>query len=103
MSAYQYYELQTIDRPLTDSQMRELRAISGRAAISRTRFSNYYTYGDLKANRAICSGGTSSMYFAHWHFVEFAFRCPKKTVEVKALRRYAAGRSLAVHAKGTEV
>lgn len=50
MSEYQYYEFQTIDRQLTDRQMRELRTISSRATISRTRFSNYDTYGDLKAN-----------------------------------------------------
>ena len=37
-----------IDRPLTDLEMRELRAISTRATISRTSFSNYYTFGDLK-------------------------------------------------------
>ena len=41
MSEYQYYEFQTIDQSLTDRQMRELRAISSRATISRTRFSNY--------------------------------------------------------------
>ena len=50
MSEYQYYEFQAIDQPLTDRQMHELRAISSRATISRTRFSNYYTFGDLKAN-----------------------------------------------------
>lgn len=50
MSEYQYYEFRAIDRALTDRHMRELRAISTRAAISRTSFSNYYTYGGLKAN-----------------------------------------------------
>ena len=50
MSEYQYYEFRAIDRPLTDRQVQELRAISTRAAISRTSFSNDYTYGDLKAN-----------------------------------------------------
>ena len=50
MSEYQYYEFRAIDRPLSDRQMRELRAISTRAAISRTSFSNHYEYGDLKAN-----------------------------------------------------
>lgn len=50
MSEYQYYEFQAIDRSLTDRQMRELRAISSRAEISRTRFGNYYTFGNLKAN-----------------------------------------------------
>ena len=51
MSEYQYYEFRTIDRPLTDRQMRELRAISTRAAISRRSFSNHYEDGDLKAAR----------------------------------------------------
>jgi hypothetical protein len=50
MSEYQYYEFRAIDRVLSDRQMQELRAISTRAAISRTSFSNCYTYGDLKAN-----------------------------------------------------
>ena len=50
MSEYQYYEFRAIDRLLTNRQMQELRTISTRAAISRTSFSNYYTFGDLKAN-----------------------------------------------------
>lgn len=50
MSEYQYYEFRAIDRALNDRQIRELRAISSRATISRTSFSNYYTFGDLKAN-----------------------------------------------------
>jgi hypothetical protein len=40
MSEYQYYEFRAIDRTLTDRQMRELRAISTRAAISRRLLSN---------------------------------------------------------------
>jgi hypothetical protein len=50
MSEYQYYEFRAIDRALNDQQMRELRAISTRATISRTSFSNHDTFGDLKAN-----------------------------------------------------
>lgn len=50
MSEYQYYEFRAIERALTDRQMQELRAISTRAAITRTSFSNYYTFGDLKAD-----------------------------------------------------
>ncbi|MDH3316099.1 MAG: hypothetical protein OER43_10075 [Gammaproteobacteria bacterium] len=40
MSEYQYYEFQAIDRPLTQSQMRELRSVSTRATITPTRFVN---------------------------------------------------------------
>lgn len=105
MSEYQYYEFRTIDRPLTDRQMRELRAISTRAVISRTSFSNYYTYGDLKANPRdlLAQYFDASLYFANWLFVELAFRYPKSMVDVKALRRYSAGQSLEVRSHGANV
>ncbi|HET9986825.1 MAG TPA: hypothetical protein VFQ38_24830 [Longimicrobiales bacterium] len=52
MSEYQYYEFLAIDRPLTDQQLRELRAVSTRAEITPTRFTNHYEWGDLKADPA---------------------------------------------------
>ena len=103
MSEYQYYEFQTIDQPLTDRQMRELRWISTRATISRTRFSNYYTYGDLKASPRdlLAQYFDVSLYFAHWHVVELAFRFPKNAVDLKMLRHYRAGQSLDVRVAGS--
>ena len=87
-----------IDRPLTDRQMRELRAISTRAAISRTSFSNHYEYGDLKADRRVLlvKYFDASLYFAHWLYLEVAFRFPKSAIDVKALRRYAGGHAFDV-------
>src|SRR5204863_6599824 len=75
------------DRPA----MRELRALSTRAAISRTSFSNHYEYGDLKANPRdlLVKYFDASLCFAHWMYLEIAFRFPKDAVDVKALRRYA--------------
>jgi hypothetical protein len=105
MSEYQYYEFQAIDRPLTDRQMRELRAISSRATTSRTRFSNYYTFGDLKANPQdlLVRYFDASLFFANWLYVELAFRYPKSAVDVKVLRRHLAGQSLDVRSKGADV
>jgi hypothetical protein len=105
MSEYQYYALQAIDRSLTDRQMRELRAISSRAEISRTRFSNYYTFGDLKANPRdlLARYFDASLYFVHWHFVELGFRFPKSVVDVKSLQRYRAGQSLEISVNGANV
>src|SRR5262245_13317644 len=105
MSEYQYYEFRAIDRPLTDRQMQELRAISTRAAISRTSFSNYYTFGDLKADPRglLLRYFDASLYFANWLYLEVAFRYPNIVVDVKALRRYAAGHSLDVRSKGPDV
>jgi hypothetical protein len=105
MSEYQYYEFRTIDRSLTDRQMRELRAISSRATISRTSFSNDYTYGDLKANPRdlLAKYFDASLYFANWLYVELAFRYTKSAVDVKALRRYSAGQSLDIRSVGPDV
>jgi hypothetical protein len=79
VSEYQYYEFRAIDRPLTDRQMQELRAISTRAAISRTSFSNYYTFGDLKANPRdlLAKYFDASLYFANWLYLEVTFSIPE--------------------------
>ena len=105
MSEYQYYEFQAIDRSLTDRQMRELRAISSRAEISRTRFNNHYTYGDLKANPRdlLVKYFDASLYFANWLFVEVAFRYSKGAVDMKALRRYAGGHTLEICSTARDV
>ena len=96
MSEYQYDEFRAIDRPLTDRQMRELRTISTRAAISRTSFTNHYEFGDLKANPRdlLLKYFDASLYFAHWLYLEVAFRFPKDAVDMKALRRYAGGHTV---------
>jgi len=49
MSEYQYYEFLAVDRPLSDKDQDDLRAISSRARITRTSFTNHYQWGDLKA------------------------------------------------------
>jgi hypothetical protein len=105
MSEYQYYEFRAIDRPLNDRQMQELRAISTRAAISRTSFSNHYEYGDLKANPRdlLVKYFDASLYFANWLFLEVAFRYPKDAVDARALRRYAAGHAVEIRSTGSNV
>jgi hypothetical protein len=105
VSEYQYYEFQAIDRPLTDRQMRELRGMSTRAAITRTRFSNSYSYGDLRANprELLARYFDASLYFAHWHIVEVAFRFPRRAIDVEPLRRYRAGQSLDIRSVGPDV
>jgi hypothetical protein len=50
MSEYQYYEFRAVDRPLDDRQMRELRAVSSRAVITPTSFTNEYNWGDFKGS-----------------------------------------------------
>ncbi len=47
MSEYQYYEFQTIDRPLTAKEIAELRSYSTRARITPTSFVNDYSWGSF--------------------------------------------------------
>ena len=54
MSEYQYYEFLAVDRPLTDEDQQDLRAISSRARITRNSFTNHYRWGDLKAIPRLC-------------------------------------------------
>jgi hypothetical protein len=50
VSEYQYYEFLAIDRPLTEQEMRELRAVSSRAVMTATRFTIHYEWGNFKGN-----------------------------------------------------
>jgi hypothetical protein len=50
VSEYQYYEFRTIDRPLSETEVDALGAISTRAEITSTSFTNNYEWGDLKAD-----------------------------------------------------
>jgi len=50
VSEYQYYEFLAVDRPLTEREMQELRAVSSRAVITPTRFTNHYEWGNFKGD-----------------------------------------------------
>jgi len=50
MSEYQYYEFLAIDRPLSSSEIQELRKLSTRAEITSTRFTNTYHWGSFRGS-----------------------------------------------------
>lgn len=50
MSEYQHYEFRAVDKPLTAEQLKRLRNLSTRAAISSTSFVNTYQWGDFKGD-----------------------------------------------------
>jgi len=93
MSEYQYYEFLTIDRPLDDAQMRELRACSSRGTISRSRFVNHYDYGDLKANPGdwIERHFDAFLYLANWGTRQFSLKLPCTTLPPDLARQYCRG------------
>jgi hypothetical protein len=105
MSEYQYYEFRAVDHTLNAREISELRTMSSRAVISRTSFSNYYTFGDLKADprELLTKYFDASIYFANWMFVDLAFRYAKDAIDVASIRRYRAGQSFDIRVKGADV
>ena len=49
MSEYQYCEFRAVDRPLGKAELKRLRNLTTRAAISPTSFVNTYQWGELRA------------------------------------------------------
>jgi hypothetical protein len=80
MSEYQYYEFRAIDRPLTEHQMEELRALSTRADITPTSFVNTYNWGDFKGDPAKLMEKyfDAFVYVANWGTHEFMLRIPSR-------------------------
>lgn len=68
MSEYQYYEFQAVDRPLSNTEMKELRAYSTRAMITPTTFINEYHWGNFKGDedRWMERYFDAFLYLANW-------------------------------------
>jgi hypothetical protein len=102
MSEYQYYEFQAIDRPLTEQEMRELRAYSTRATITPTRFVNHYEWGNFKGNTAIWMEKyfDAFLYLANWGQHELMFRLPRRLLDLAAAKQYCRGETATARGKG---
>jgi len=83
VSEYQYYDFRALDRPLTRNEMAALRAISTRATITATSFTNHYEWGDLKANpsKLLEKYFDVFVYVANWGTHEFYIRLPQGSVD----------------------
>lgn len=93
MSEYQYYEFQAVDRPLTDAEMRELRAVSSRADITPTRFVNEYNWGDFKGrpDQWMEQYFDAFLYLANWGSRQLMLRFPADALDLETARRYCLG------------
>jgi len=102
MSEYQYYEFQAVDRPLTDEEMRELRAASTRARITPTRFVNSYHWGDFKGSPARWTERyfDAFLYVANWGSRQLMLRLPADALDAATAQRYCRGDGASAWAHG---
>ena len=105
MSEYQYYEFQAIDRPLGDKEISELRAISTRAVITATSFTNTDNWGDLKADpeKLLRKYFDAFLYVANWGSHWLVFRVPADALDLDTVKAYQTPESFTVRRWGSHI
>ena len=93
MSEYQYYEFLAVDRPLTEAQRAQLRALSTRAEITATRFTNEYQWGDFRGDprKMMEQYFDAHLYFANWGTRRLMLRVPRAALDTKTAGQYFYG------------
>jgi hypothetical protein len=102
MSEYQYYEFLAIDRPLSEQEMDELRALSTRAQITPVSFVNEYHWGDFKGNPDTLMRRyfDAHVYLANWGHCRFALRLPHDALDAETAAAYETEGSLRIEDTG---
>ena len=105
MSECQYYDFKAIDRALTKAEMAALRAISTRAVITSTSFTNHYEWGDLKADplKLLAEYFDAFVYMANWGTREFYLRLPQELIDSKQLKAMLPGKTARIRSSGISV
>lgn len=95
MSEFQYYEFVAIDRPLTVTARKRLRATTSRATITSTRLVNTYEWGDFKADPRdlVAKYFDAFLYYANWGTRRLMLRVPSTRLDPKIARQYCATRA----------
>lgn len=93
MSEYQYYEFQALDRPLDATDREALRALSTRARITATSFTNSYEWGNFKGDPAKLMERWFDLhlYLTNWGTREVMIRLPARLVDRKRIASLLRG------------
>jgi hypothetical protein len=102
VSEYPYYDFKAVDHVLTKAEVAALRAISTRAVITTTSFTNHYEWGDLKADplKLLEKYFDAFVYLANWGTREFHLRLPQGLVDFKHFKSILPGKSPHVRRAG---
>ncbi len=90
MSEYQYYEWQTIDRPLTEKEQAEVDKLSSHIEVTSTGAWVEYSWGNFKhsAREVLARYFDAFLYLANWGSRELMFRFPKALVDRQLIDPY---------------
>jgi hypothetical protein len=90
MSEYQYYAWQTIDRPLTAAERKEVDRLSSHITVTALGAWVDYSWGDFKHDpiQVLVDYFDAFFYFANWGSKQLAFRFPKDLLDPWPLQPY---------------
>jgi hypothetical protein len=90
MSEYQYYEWQTIDRPLTVEEQAAVNGLSSHIDVTSTRAVVTYNWGDFKHDptEVLVKYFDAFMYHFNWGSSRLLFRFPKNMLDVAQINPY---------------
>jgi hypothetical protein len=91
MSEYQYYEWQTIDRPLSSDERQAVSRLSSHMdAVTSTQAIVTYSWGDFKHNprQVLLQYFDAHLYMANWGTRQLMFRFPKALIDPQAIQPY---------------
>ena len=90
MSEFQYYEFQTVDRPLTDEEQSDIRKLSSRVALTANQAIFTYQYGDFRGDceQVLAQYFDAMLYLANWGTKQLMFRIPKTLIDLEQMEPY---------------
>ncbi|HLA07093.1 MAG TPA: hypothetical protein VJ022_06605 [Anaerolineales bacterium] len=90
MSEYQYYEWQTVERPLTAIEQKAVYGFSSHIDVTSTQAIVTYYWGDFKHDplNVLAKYFDAHLYLANWGTRRLAFRFPKEMVEAATIEAY---------------
>ncbi len=102
MSEYQYYEWQTIDRPLTSPERVAVDQLSSHITVSATGAWVDYSWGDFKHEPldVLADYFDAFLYAANWGEQRLAFRFPAELLDAESMQPYLVEHYISLHAVG---
>ena len=90
MSEYQYYEWQTLERPLSAAEQAAVNGLSSHIDVTSSQAIVTYNWGDFKHDpiHVLAEYFDAHLYMANWGTRRLAFRFPNGLVDVEAIERY---------------
>ena len=84
-----------LDRPLSASAQKQLRAITSRATITSTRLVNTYECGDFKGDphQLIAKYFDAFLYYANWGTRRLMLRVPSARLDPRVVKQYCRSRT----------